>query len=414
MKILVKMTGSIAAFKVCSLISNLVQQGYEVKVAASASALKFIGQPTLEGLSRNPVSTDLWTPGQAMDHINLMRWADLILVAPASANFINTMASGLGTDLLSTLFLAHDFKKPYLVAPAMNVAMFNHPITQQSIKKLGDLGLQILKTGIGELACGEQGEGRLLESDELLKQIQTALSLGGTTKTESIGSNRTSILITSGGTLVPIDDVRVISNRSTGRTGAFLADHLVRCGYQVTLLRAKTAARPELSQHSSLQQFEFETFDQLKALMQEKLQNQHFSGLVHLAAVSDFEVQNISGKLASQQPTQLHLKPLPKLISLVRSWSLNKNLKLIGFKLTSGLDEKAILEKVNSVLESGSADFVVQNDWTEIKTVPHLHPFRIYDSSLKVIHEGENLQGLGKSLDTILSQLKGVPYDLSP
>lgn len=407
MKILVKMTGSIAAFKVCALISKLVQQGFEVKVAASASALKFVGQPTLEGLSRNPVATDLWTPGQAMDHINLMRWADLILVAPASANFINSMASGLGTDLLSTLFLAHDFKKPYLVAPAMNVSMYNHPITQQSMAKLSALGLQILGTEIGDLACGEQGEGRLLEPDELLKQIRTAL----TVETVKRGS---SVLVTSGGTVVPIDEVRVLTNRSTGRTGAFIADHLVRCGYQVTLLRAKSAVRPQLSMHSSLEQFEFETFDQLKILMEEKLGQKHFSSLVHLAAVSDFEVENSSGKLASQQETQLKLKPLPKLISMVRSWSLNKNLKLIGFKLTSGLDEKAILDKVNQVLKSSDADFVVQNDWTEVKTQPHLHPFRIYDSSLKVIHEGENLQGLGKSLDTILSQLKGVPHDLSP
>ena len=118
------MTGSIACYKACNLISKLVQNDYDVQVVASASALHFVGNATLEGLTGKPVIHDLFQSGNIMDHIHLIRWCDLVITAPATANFINKISQGLGDDLLTTLFLAHDFKKPYLIAPAMNTSMY--------------------------------------------------------------------------------------------------------------------------------------------------------------------------------------------------------------------------------------------------------------------------------------------------
>src|SRR4030043_2048298 len=128
-KILLKITGSIAAYKSAYLISKLVQNNCEVKVAAIDSALKFIGKATLEGLTSYPVYTDSFEEGQMMSHINLVKWADLTLIAPATANTINKIAAGISDNLVSSLFLAHARKKPYLIAPAMNTAMYEHPAT---------------------------------------------------------------------------------------------------------------------------------------------------------------------------------------------------------------------------------------------------------------------------------------------
>jgi len=170
------LTGSISCYKACFAISRLVQAGIEVRTVATPAALKFIGSATLEGLTGQPVACDLWEPGKAMDHINLARWADLALVAPATANTLNRLAGGLADDLVGSLYLAWEIqKKPWWVAPAMNVAMFNHALTQASLAKLTGLGVRVLPTGEGPLACGEEGAGRLLEPEQLILHVLAEL-----------------------------------------------------------------------------------------------------------------------------------------------------------------------------------------------------------------------------------------------
>ena len=174
--VLFLLTGSISCYKACFAISRLVQAGIEVRTVATAYALKFVGVATLEGLTGHPVASDIWEPGKAMDHINLARWADLALVAPATANTLNRLSAGLADDLVGSLFLAWEIqKKPWWVAPAMNVAMFNHPLAQASLQKLSGLGVRVLPTGEGALACGEEGAGRLLEPEQLVMQVLAEL-----------------------------------------------------------------------------------------------------------------------------------------------------------------------------------------------------------------------------------------------
>jgi phosphopantothenoylcysteine synthetase/decarboxylase len=173
MKILFQLTGSIAAYKACQAISRLTQNGHEVRTVCTKGALRFVGAATLEGLTGYPVFTDSFEPGRMMDHIELARWADLAIVAPASASAINRLAAGSGEDALGALFLAYELgSKPYLVAPAMNHAMLAHPATRASLAKLESWGVRILATGSGRQACGEIGEGRLLEPEELVKQVE--------------------------------------------------------------------------------------------------------------------------------------------------------------------------------------------------------------------------------------------------
>ncbi len=171
-RILFSLTGSIACYKACFAISRLVQAGFEIRTVATAAALQFIGKATLEGLTGQPVYSDLWEEGRAMDHIDLARWADLALVCPATANTINRLASGHADEALSTLFLAWELdKKPWWIAPAMNVAMYRHPITRESLSRLAAMGVRVFDTGRGSLACGEEGEGRLLEPEQIVTHV---------------------------------------------------------------------------------------------------------------------------------------------------------------------------------------------------------------------------------------------------
>jgi phosphopantothenoylcysteine decarboxylase/phosphopantothenate--cysteine ligase len=174
-KILFQLSGSIAAYKACFAISRLVQDGYELQCVATKGALEFVGAATIEGLTGKPVFTDLYESGRMMDHIHLSKWADLAIVCPASANTINRLAAGLSDDVIGALFLSFDLKKPYLVAPAMNQQMFKHPATQSSLAKLESFGVKILPTGEGHQACGDVGEGRLLEPEAIVKWIGKCL-----------------------------------------------------------------------------------------------------------------------------------------------------------------------------------------------------------------------------------------------
>lgn len=177
-KVLFFLTGSIACFKACAVISKLVQQGITVQTVATPSALKFIGPATLEGLTRLPVFSDMWESRRALDHINCARHADLAVVCPATANTINRLSAGLADELTGSLFLAWEHgSKPWLIAPAMNTFMWQHPATQDSVKKLKGWGVKFIDPDAGMLACGETGPGRLAEPEQITAEILTNLGL---------------------------------------------------------------------------------------------------------------------------------------------------------------------------------------------------------------------------------------------
>lgn len=173
--ILFQLTGSIACYKACGVISRLVQEGCDVKTVCSANALKFIGKSTLEGLTHNAVYTDTFEDRTALEHIELTKWMHLAIICPATADIINKMAAGIGDDYISTIFLAFDFAKPCLVAPAMNRNMWAHPATRRSVGVLKGWGVKLIGPGNGRQACGDSGDGRLLEPEAICKEIRRAL-----------------------------------------------------------------------------------------------------------------------------------------------------------------------------------------------------------------------------------------------
>ena len=358
--ILFILTGSIAGFKACEAISQLVQRGHHVRTVATNAALQFVGPATLEGLTSSAVMTDLFAPGAALEHINLTRWADVIIVCPATANTINRFAAGLADDLAGSLFLAHDRKKPFLIAPAMNPAMWSHPATVAAVDRLKQWGVRFLPVGEGRTACGEVGEGRLAEPMEIVAAVEASLAKP---------VKRLRVLVTSGGTSEPIDGVRVLTNTSTGRTGADLASYLARQGHEVVLLRARPAAIAE----ATVREETFSSFAELAAALKRLLGGEHFDGVVHAAAVSDFGVEAVvsagvvhqpgGAKMESgPEPVTLRLCALPKLVDSLRSQSHNPRLTVVAFKLTTGAAPAAVSAAVNTLLKRSGADFVVHND----------------------------------------------------
>ena len=235
-RILLGITGGIAAYKSAELTRRLRDQGAIVRAVMTPAATEFITPLTLQALSGNPVHTELLDHGAeaAMGHIELARWADLIVIAPATANFIARLSNGLADDLLSTLCLAST--APLLVAPAMNRQMWQNPATQENVARLQDRGVTLLGPASGAQACGETGPGRLLDPDEIVPAIIAA------GKTNELAGVR--VMVSAGPTREFIDPVRYLSNRSSGRMGYAVARAAEEAGASVTLVSGPVALTP--------------------------------------------------------------------------------------------------------------------------------------------------------------------------
>ena len=228
-RILLGVTGGIAAYKSADLVRRLKEVGADVQVAMTPAATHFVGPLTFQAVSGRPVRLELLDPNAeaGMGHIELARWADLLLIAPASADFIARLAHGFANDLLSTLCLATD--KPIAIAPAMNRLMWLNPATQENCRILAQRGIRLWGPASGEQACGEVGEGRMLEPVQLREAVITHFSADGNLR-------GLKVLITAGPTREDIDPVRFISNRSTGKMGFAIAQAAAGAGARVTLV----------------------------------------------------------------------------------------------------------------------------------------------------------------------------------
>jgi len=356
--VLLIVTGSIAAYKTCEVASRLIQLGHRVRVVATAASLKFVGESTWEGLTGEKVLVDLFAPGAALEHIQLTRWAAVVVVCPATANTLNRFAAGLADDLPGAIFLARDPRKPFLVAPAMNPAMWAHPATVAAVSRLREWGAQFVEIGAGRTACGEMGEGRLAEPATIVAAVTSALRPP---------VRRLRVLITSGATAEPIDEVRFISNLSTGQTGARIAANFHASGHEVVLVRG-----PAVSSAEGVASEEFRSTADLAARLEQRLSRERFDAVIHAAAVSDFTVTALeidgtgvpigAGKLTSESQVTVQLGRTPKLVESLRALSCNAAIKVIAFKLTVGADEQSRVAAVTDLFRRSGADLIVHND----------------------------------------------------
>ena len=235
-RVLLGVTGGIAAYKACELASRLTQKGYEVRAVMTKAAREFVGPLSLAALTDNPVAADMFDPGQeaAISHIDLARWAQVVVVAPATADFLARAALGLADDLLSTLLLATN--APLLLAPAMNPAMFVHPAVQKNLTLLRERGAMVVGPAKGRTACGEEGPGRMVEPAEIFAAIEAMLAPARLTGIK--------VVVSAGPTREHLDPVRFISNPSTGRMGIEVARAAAAGGAEVVLVLGPTLLEP--------------------------------------------------------------------------------------------------------------------------------------------------------------------------
>ncbi|MGH1467973.1 MAG: bifunctional phosphopantothenoylcysteine decarboxylase/phosphopantothenate--cysteine ligase CoaBC [Bdellovibrionales bacterium] len=359
MKVLIKVSGSISAFKICGLVSDLVKQGHEVKVAVTESGLKFVGATTWEALSGNTVFIDDFAPGQRLDHIYLNDWADVVVLAPATAQTLNAISSGVGSSVLTTLFLARKKETPYLIFPAMNPRMWDSEIVQKAVDKLKSFSnIQLFEPSEGSMACGHNGVGRLKESDFILDAIL---------KTEKKDKN---LLITFGGTTEDIDGVRQITNFSSGRTGIEIIKEL-KSSFNITALGSESALKGAVGLEGVDVQ-SFVSSSDLADKLKKNLKNQDFHMVVHAAAISDFlPLKKEDKKISSDADFNLEFKKAPKILSSIKSWARNKSLKLLSFKLTHNQEADDVLLKIKKQFENSGSDFVIQNELGSVTKTSH-------------------------------------------
>ncbi|MDX3894020.1 bifunctional phosphopantothenoylcysteine decarboxylase/phosphopantothenate--cysteine ligase CoaBC [Pusillimonas sp.] len=302
------LTGGIACYKSAELLRRMQDHAAVVDVVMTEAASHFITATTMQALSGRPVYTDAWDNRvpNSMAHINLTRGARAVLIAPASADFLAKLAHGLADDLLSTLCLARG-GCPLLVAPAMNREMWEHPATQRNVRQLRQDGVHVLGPGSGEQACGEVGDGRMLEPDQLLQELIAF------TQPKLLAGRK--VVVTAGPTCEKIDPVRVITNRSSGKTGYAIARAAREAGAQVVLVSGPTA----LSAPHGVRRVDVESAADMHAAVMASAPGADV--FISVAAVADWRVVNASDsklkKAGGKQPPELQFAPNPDILAEV-------------------------------------------------------------------------------------------------
>lgn len=352
MRVVLGVTGGIAAYKATGIIRLLTESGHDVKVIPTANALRFIGATTLEALSHNSVDPDLYTDVESVKHVELGQSADLVIVAPATASFLARMASGLADDLLMNTLLAT--KAPILVAPAMHTEMWQNPATVANVALLRSRGIEVLDPAVGRLTGADSGPGRLPEPEEI---VSAALRLAAP---QDLAGKR--IMITAGGTQEPIDPVRYLGNHSSGKQGIALADEASKRGALVTLIAANVS-EPLPALHEVIR---VATAPELSAAIDSKLNE--VDAVVMAAAVADFRVEAAAqtklkrSELGEEISLKLVANPdiLAGLVSRIESEKLQ--IVSVGFAAETASSANDLQRLAEHKLESKGCDILVANN----------------------------------------------------
>ena len=352
MRVVLGVTGGIAAYKATGIIRLLTESGHDVKVIPTANALRFIGATTLEALSHNSVDPDLYTDVESVKHVELGQSADLVIVAPATASFLARMASGLADDLLMNTLLAT--KAPILVAPAMHTEMWQNPATVANVALLRSRGIEVLDPAVGRLTGADSGPGRLPEPEEI---VSAALRLAAP---QDLAGKR--IMITAGGTQEPIDPVRYLGNHSSGKQGIALADEASKRGALVTLIAANVS-EPVPALHEVIR---VATAAELSAAIDSKLNE--VDAVVMAAAVADFRVEAAAqtklkrSELGEEISMKLVANPdiLAGLVSRIESEKLQT--LSVGFAAETASSANDLQRLAEHKLESKGCDILVANN----------------------------------------------------
>lgn len=350
MRVLVGVTGGVAAYKAAEIIRILVESGHEVRAVPTANALRFIGVATLESLTHNSVHSELYSDVEDVRHVEMAKWADLILVAPATASFLARTVSGLADDLLGNVVLAT--KAPLVLAPAMHTEMWQNKATVSNVAKLRERGIRVIEPAVGRLTGSDSGIGRLPDPSYI---VQSALS--NLVPKDLAGKN---VLIIAGGTRENIDPVRFIGNRSSGKQGIALAEEAVARGAMVELVAANFSYySPEI------ETTEVVSTSELISTLEHRESN--FDFVIMPAAVADYRVEHPSEnkikKGAAGEELVLTLVENPDVILLLskRLRIANPKVVIVGFAAETA-SETALIDLAKGKLIRKELDMVVANE----------------------------------------------------
>ena len=378
-KILLIICGGISAYKSLELIRLFKKNGARVKTILTKNAKEFVTPLSVSSLSQEKVYDDIFSAENEaeMDHISLSRWADAVLVAPITANTISKVASGNAEDLASTVLLASN--KQIFLAPAMNVRMWEHPSTKENILKLKSFGYKIIGPEIGDMACGEYGEGKMTEPNEIVNTLKNYFS--------NLDKNKKlKALVTAGPTNEYIDPVRFITNKSSGKQGYEIAKCLRDNGFDTTLISGKTSIKP-------LDGVNFVSVETAEEMFKESLNNLPTDVAIFSAAVSDFKVKNYkSTKIKKNEEFNLELE---KNIDILNHISNHNSLRP---KITIGFAAETNNVSINAKkkLNEKNCDWVIANDVSD-QTIGFGSDFNKISIFYKDKPE-ENFEKMSKSL----------------
>jgi phosphopantothenoylcysteine decarboxylase/phosphopantothenate--cysteine ligase len=384
LRILVGVTGGIAAYKAASVIRGFTELGHTVKVLPTQNALRFIGATTLEALSHNSVDPDLYTDVDSVKHIALAQEADLVVVAPATAAFLARYASGIADDLLLNVLLAT--KAKVVVAPAMHTEMWVHPATVANVETLRSRGVVVIEPAVGRLTGEDSGQGRLPEPEGIVSQALSAVT------SKDLTGKR--VTIAAGGTREPIDSVRYIGNRSSGKQGLALADAALTRGAEVNLIAINIDS--DLSRVANV--IRVSSTEELSVALNSVARES--DAILMPAAVSDFRVSNpISGKMhRSESETKgIELVANPDLLAGLSNLRKDSNLDfvLVGFAaevLEAGQGEQDLRDRAYAKLDGKGVDMIVAND------VSNGQVFDANDNSVVIVTKDQALPVAGTKL----------------
>ncbi|MCI6098300.1 MAG: bifunctional phosphopantothenoylcysteine decarboxylase/phosphopantothenate--cysteine ligase CoaBC [Selenomonadaceae bacterium] len=366
-KIVLGVTGGIAAYKCVDLASRLRKKGAEVHVILTRGAQNFVTETAMREISGNPVITSMWGEihNYDVEHIALATLADVVLIAPATANVIAKAAAGMADDMLTTTVLAT--RAPIFFAPAMNSNMYENPVTQQNITTLQQRGWQLIPPASGHLACGTSGIGRMPEPAELVEVLENYFigeggsveSADGNTMDNTMGNIMGStmqglkLLVTAAGTREPIDPVRYIGNRSSGKMGYAIAEASARLGAEVTLISGPSALQPP----AGVEFFGVESAREMRQLVQERFPACDI--VIKAAAVADYRVKNVSDQKIKKNDAELTLV-LEKNPDILKELGEMKqpHQTLVGF----AAETQNLLQYAKGKLEKKNLDMIVAND----------------------------------------------------
>ena len=343
-KIVVGVTGGIAAYKACDLVSRLKKRGAQVRVVLTEHACQFVQPLTFETLSGNPAYTDSFDRKYEIEHVALAKWADLLLIAPATANCMAKMACGIADDLLSTTCLA--VRCPVLLAPAMNSAMWRNPATQANLALLRSRGLRFVGPVAGHLACGDDDVGRMSEPEQIVEAVEAILN----PLRDLQGLN---VLVTAGPTVERIDPVRYITNRSTGKMGYALAEAARDRGANVTLISGPT----KLAAPEGVEFVQIESSAQLCAAVLER--GEKADVVVQAAAPADFRPKNVAERKIKKTGESMTLE-LEATTDIAAELGRRKQPGQILVAFAAETND--VMDNARGKLIKKNADMVVAND----------------------------------------------------